>query len=127
MDRDDVRDLTAPIALNSDTDMLFMPFLVLLGMWMIAWTSSYLLKQAEAPGRVAQILLYATVAAFLVGCTLILVNDQTSMNYALQAIFGEQKVMHDGTVRSILLTIVVAGLVITSTGTPAKRTASVAQ
>lgn len=76
--------------LDYDTVAAFLPFFVVLPIWLIAWVVSYAKKGAEAPGIAAQGLLYLLFGSILVGIAMILGNESTSLDPLSRALLGQE-------------------------------------
>ena len=109
LDFDAVRQFLALFGLNNDIVAAFLPFYVLLSLWLLAWACSYIKKKAEAPGTGAQRLLYFTIASFFIGVVVLLVNPEIKLNFA-RVFFGERKLENSGALTKWLIGIVAGGL-----------------
>ncbi len=109
LDREPFRNLLKLLQIDSGVLTAFLPFLLLFFLWTCAWLFSYIKYEAEAPGRIAQVLQYFTVGSFLVGAVVLIVNPETTLGF-LSIFSSEAKVSSSGLLAKFLLGAVAAGL-----------------
>ena len=110
LDYQPVRDALGIVHLDWDTYVTFLPFCVFLCGWILAWSASYSRFRGEAPGVMAQRLLYLTVGSFLIGVTLLLVNGETTLGAYGVFFGGSEKTSNTGTIGKWLLAAIAAAL-----------------
>lgn len=110
LDYQAVRDALAIVYLDWDAYVTFLPFCICLICWVAAWSLSYFRHGGEAPGLWAQRWLYLTVASFLIGVTLLLVNGETTLGAYGVFFGGSTKATNTGTIGKWLLAAIAAAL-----------------
>src|SRR5262245_56510061 len=105
-----VRDRLYLIGFDSDLIAPFLPFCGFIVVWVIAWAISYWRRGAEAPGWLAQRLLYLIVASLLIAMALLIGNGDTSLG-VLQAWFDKPYFTFQRNLRTPLLMLVLGALI----------------
>lgn len=104
-----VRDRLYLIGFDSDLIAPFLPLCGFMVAWVIAWAISYWRRGAEAPGWLAQRLLYLIVASLLIAMALLIGNGDTSLG-ALQSWFDKPYFTFQRNLRAPLLMLVLGAL-----------------
>jgi hypothetical protein len=109
LDLDSVRDFLNLFYLGTDITAAFLPFLILFGIWLIAWAVTVRFRKEDAPNKLAQWIFIPSVASFLIGVTILLVNPEITLGF-FGKLFGVTKIENNGLVAKWLFGIIAVGL-----------------
>jgi predicted acylesterase/phospholipase RssA len=108
-DKERVRDFLDLLYLGTDFGAAFAPFMIVFVIWLLAWLGSYIFRNAEAPGGIAQWVFILAAASLLIGITIVLVNPETTLG-DIGRFFGQSKLDNNGVLTKCLLGLIAACL-----------------